>query len=612
MYCEKCGKEIPNGGKFCTACGGAAVEEKVNVSQSNASETKIPENNFSNGGREKKKRKKLWIVLAAVIAVLAALSITAFASPYVNNLLYKTFTPADKYFKHTVKKNVKVLSDGVADMVDILRNSSNSNSAQYSMKATVGDELWNLIPSDEESAKYYNWIKDAEIKGSTTVKDDKISTDAEVLVNDKKLSSVEVAMDLNDEQMYMSAPEIMEKSVRMPLDGSDDIKDMFDGIEAIQKAIPEGKTVSDLIVRYSESVAEEVTEVEKKNDTVKIDGIEQKCTCLEVTVTPKTAKNVLKTVLKQLKGDEEIKKILNDIGDSVGEKFPEDEFEDSISEAIDEINDTDFDFEDVGFYIWVDNNGRIIGFGADEKSIPEFDGEIFIGACKKGDTTASTIRMDMEDGDISFDFSGKSKEEGGKISGDYILEVQGMEILSFKVSDVDVKKQKEGLASGKATISLASGFSNVLEDLLGSYSMNSFVKQLSDIAIEYEVNQDTKEDVTCSFAVLKKNDLLAKISIQAKMTNESDIKIPSDYVDVDDVTDPRELGVTFDNLLNALKDAGAPQEITDALEFVSAQLNGIESDNEIDEDEYGFSDTDFDDEFDDEFEFDEFDLDTAI
>lgn len=572
MVCKNCGREIGNGEKFCPGCGTAV--EQVSQTQdkiSEVSETSEVSENVTK--KPKKGKKKLIAVLAVIVAIAVAFSITAFASPYVNNLLCKTFMSPEKYLAHVVNKSIKNSSDDVSSIIGILKEADMKNiGASYSVKATVGDSVWEMTGMDSDELVYVNWINDVELKGHSIIKDEKMQYDTTVNVNGTDIAGINALMEFDNEMMYMGFPEIMEKTVSMPLDGGDEIKEVFETIETIQSVIPDGKVVNNLLERYSKSAVSQIDKVKKSSDSIEAGGIKEKCTRLTVTINPKTAKNMVTALLKEAKNDNDIEEIVENIMDISGESFSKDDYTDAISQALDNIKDENLDFEDVSFYVYVNNIGEISGIGIDKKCIPDFDGEIFIGNCKKGNTTGTSLRFDVDG--VEVEFSGKAVEEGGKVSGDYTLKSAGMEILSVKVSDQDVAKRKEGLASGTVTISLGDGLASVVNSFGGSSSALAALGDLSDIKLEVSANQDNKTSFDADIAIYNGSELIVKLACSTSIDNDTKISVPSNSIDIDDITDPSELGLKFDTILANLKEAGAPEEITGIIELAIAQTSG--------------------------------------
>ncbi len=575
MFCAKCGKEIGESEKFCSGCG-ASVEEMKNNEP--AGEAGMSDLSFGENVAVKKPKKKGKKLLAAIIAavLVLALGVTAFASPLVNNFLCKTFMSPEKYLRHVTKRTVKSNSENVANITGIMKNSSVASGASYSLKATIGDGVWDLVEkSDSEAAAYLNWIKEAELKGQVALDGEKIQSNNEVVVNGTELAETKMAIDMANEEMYMSLPDIMDKAVRVPIDGASDVNmdEVYDMIEKIQQIVPDEKTANDIIARYADCVVSQIDKVKKSSDTIEAGGIEQKCTKLKVTITPKTAKNIAKSVLTELKNDKDVQKIAESAASAAGEEFSEEDYKDAISSALEAVKNSDPDFEDFSFNVWANNVGEIVALGIDDKCIDGFDGEIFAANLQKGNKVGTVIRADVEN--VSVEFSGSAVQSDGKQNGEYLLKAKGVELLKVSIKDQDVKKMKEGLLSGTVTLQLADGISSILSDLNLSGSELAILGNLSDLKIELSADQQDKNSFTGSVAVYTGEDLFAKFEIGASADSSVKYEKPSDYIDADDMDSagPADLGIHFDKIIENLKDAGAPSQITGALELLTQQLS---------------------------------------
>ncbi|MBO5908718.1 MAG: zinc ribbon domain-containing protein, partial [Clostridia bacterium] len=109
MFCKNCGKEFPEGAKFCDACG-AKLEENTEVTEQavteelketvadtpEAIEEKVAEAPVEDEPApvaEAPKKKGLGKLIIAISAIVAVLGVTVFASfPYVKNFVEKTFS----------------------------------------------------------------------------------------------------------------------------------------------------------------------------------------------------------------------------------------------------------------------------------------------------------------------------------------------------------------------------------------------------------------------------------------------------------------------------------------------------------------------------------------
>ena len=578
MFCAKCGKEIGESEKFCSGCGASVEEMKNNEPTGEVGTSDLPLAEESMPQEEKKPKKKGKKFLAAIIAavLVLALGVTAFASPLVNNFLCKTFMSPEKYLRHVTKRTVKSNSENISNFTEIMKNSSVASGASYSLKATIGDSVWDLVEkSDSEAAAYLNWIKEAELKGQVALDGEKIQSNNAVVVNGTELAETKMAIDIANEEMYMSLPGIMDKAVRVPIDGASDVntREVFDMIEKIQQIVPDEKTANDIIARYTDCVVSQIDKVKKSSDTIEAGGIEQKCTKLKVTITPKTAKNIAKSVLTELKNDKAVRKIVLDAANAAGESISEDDYKDAITSALETIKNSDPDFEDFSFNVWANNVGEIVALGIDKDCIEGFDGEIFAANLQKGNKIGTVIRADVEN--VSAEFSGSAVQSGGKQNGEYMLKAKGVELLKVSIKDQDIKKIEKGLLSGTVTLQLADGISSILSDLNLSSSELAVLGNLSDLKLELTADQQDKNSFTGSLAVYKGDDLFAKLEVGTNADNSVKYEEPSDYIDADDMNSasPADLGIHFDKIIANLKDAGAPSQITGALELLTKQMS---------------------------------------
>lgn len=156
-----------------------------------------------------------------------------------------------------------------------------------------------------------------------------------------------------------------------------------------------------------------------------------------------------------------------------------------------------------------------------------------------------------------------------------MLKAKGVELLKVSIKDQDIKKIEKGLLSGTVTLQLADGISSILSDLNLSSSELAVLGNLSDLKLELTADQQDKNSFTGSLAVYKGDDLFAKLEVGTNADNSVKYEEPSDYIDADDMNSasPADLGIHFDKIIANLKDAGAPSQITGALELLTKQMS---------------------------------------
>lgn len=76
MFCVKCGKQIPDDAKFCTACSQAVIIAPEPKTDSGSQQPTVPQYTSEPGPKKKKSRKKFFII--GTIFAVCVIAIGAF------------------------------------------------------------------------------------------------------------------------------------------------------------------------------------------------------------------------------------------------------------------------------------------------------------------------------------------------------------------------------------------------------------------------------------------------------------------------------------------------------------------------------------------------------
>ena len=348
----------------------------------------------------------------------------------------------------------------------------------------------------------------------------------------------------------------------------------------MQKALPGEKEVNKLIDKYVEIAIKQLNHVKKSSDTIKVEGVEQKCTAIEFTVTREDFMNIVLAASEALLEDEEIKDIvitfLNFLNDEELLKIDAEEtydelmneleaFVDKGKESMEDMDSEQLDAEMIVITDYVNGSHEIIGrdFVVNGQKLVSY------ATVHSGKEFASELNLSVAS------ISGKGTEKGGKKTGTFEINYGGMTVCDVEVTDFDTDDLDDGLLNGSFLIipnkqlittalgSQAQAYSSILNDFDG---------------IEFKFDS-SKKSGTVVMNVLYKGETFAGLVTTGKETDSDKVDVPSDG-DLVDVTDSDELAeyledLDFDKLVDALKDAGVPDELTSYLEY--AIQNGFRS-----------------------------------
>ncbi len=599
MFCDKCGKPMDENMKVCTNCGAentyAEAASAENVATPDTGNSAVPESDanvektIAPGGEEppkpKKKKGKKKALVAAIIAVVlvAAVAISAFASPFVGNLLAKTFLPADKYLGYVIKNSTGAVAEGFSANRAVLKEATSlmtkSQRSEGDIELTAGDGLKTLL--EDGTGMDMSWVSSVGI-GMEVATDggDLYGVKGNVRLNGTEITKADVAMDLDAGMVYVSLPDISDKAVgtELPyyytymLDEQDAVMDVLD---RLVDAIPDEKVLKKMLGRYAEQVVLQIKDVEKNSEELTAGEVTQSVTVLTADISEKTLIDIAMAVCEEAKDDEEIENIIRDVAEI--EEFGLDadevyeEFKDAIDDFLEESEEYDADRETIfALKFWVNSNGIIIGCGVETD-----DTEVEFYTLEKGKNFGTVLKVETEN--ESFIFEGGGKSEGGKQNATYAAKLDGKELLTVKISDIDDGKLQKSLLDG--TVSLVPG-----EGLLDGMDYE-LADVLRGARLDLVFRQETASDAEMEIAAYTDNELFASLKIIAKQDDNGKVDLPATYVNADNEGQMEAwlADADFQVIVDRLRAAGLPGELADLLEvFTNPGVEVQEEDAVVD------------------------------
>lgn len=563
MYCNNCGKEMPDGDLFCQHCG-AKIDETTPLEQ--------PQNEVTPPKKSPKKLgKKLWVPIVSVVGVLAVTVGAAFAHPVGRNFLTKLVMSPEKYFEHSLTKNAKSFTDDLYASINSFKEMSfQEGGAEGEMKLEFGEGFKDLVESTAGSeAEYITWIDSLGADFDVAASRKGVSGDIVYKINDNKITTVELDADaenfvayyrfpdINDEALMVDFGEIFEKAgmgaLLQIIEGLSGEVDKFFGL------IPEQKVTEDIFVRYAKVIAGEIKDVEEESEKIEIEGVSQKCTVLTAEIDGEVLLAMAKSVLVELKDDEDVEGVVKDFMKAydIDESYYDD-FIDQIDGTLDEFPDEIEENISFDVKLYVNNKGEIVGFGFEVQGA-----ELSYITLQKGDKKAIEFKVEGPGANISF--AGVEEENGGKVSGDYALKANSMELIKIKTSDIDMNKAKMGQFTGKVTITAGSGLSTLVNMAggMGGSDVKKAIDIISGIKLELAAT-----DTTAKMSVYSNDKMFISLNVEATRNNNTKLTIPSSYVEVTSTADMESWlsGCSIDGLLDNLRDADLPGELASELE----------------------------------------------
>lgn len=618
MFCSKCGSEVDESVKFCPKCGALlqsaietaqeAVPETVQEETKEAAESaddakagqaKETVTEAAAGAADKGKKKVIIWAAAAAAAVLLLLII-----PNLGNFYYSKLASPQKYFAHVAKRELdECASNFAAIYKNTVKNLNPFDSgAEFDVSFELGRKAADLLEIVGDLAGVdVSEIKKLQISGDYNINKDKVRAEVETYLNKDSIISADVIFDDAAGNAYLLIPELSSQyigaeEIASPytLPGSliyagfggygsldeDDAKELYQTIDDALGALPRDGKIESIIKKYGHLIAENIGEVKKKTGkTLKVKGITQNCTLLEVTLDEDTLEDIKEKILSEIERDKDIKEIIagfskiNAFGEIDEDEMIE-EIYNSVEYVIDdliyEVNRTQD--EELVLKLYVDNGCNIIGVET-EIEYGYYTDSFKFESVKKGSKVAYNLDIDEE-----YTLSGSGKKSGDKITAEFSLEDgEGNEYAVVSTKNWDIKKMKKGEISGVFTIKpgkalTAMPTSGLLYELpreirsalggLGNLNLKNTALEL-----DIESGFDKAEfDATLFY----KDEVFFSAGFYFKNIGSSKISIPQKAVIVEDLDDLEDWAetVNWDKFLKKLAKTAIPDEVIDILEDV--------------------------------------------
>lgn len=585
MFCEKCGTQLQDGEKFCPNCG-TPVQSVANLSGGPQSQP------VSDGKKSKKKSKKKLFAAIGAVAAVAVVGVVAFAFELpsrISELAHRTFSSSEDYYQHVEKNNIKGVANSVGsvyqsvvlDSKDFFETTSNST-----ITLTLGDGISDFFKLAEDMiGEDLSWLKSISSSSSVTINGNQFSLDLSTSLNKNKLLSLVMAFDLDEGDLFLKIPELSSTYLGVDLETAmgisiDDVVDAWEDFRHeytdVIEALPSQDRIEKLISKYIAVATACVDDVNKKSATLKVEGVSQKCTALEVEVTPYLIVDMLEAILDEAKRDSELENLVVDIVDALGDVLGVDgddvykNFLDELESLCDELNDSlrDVDDNDVLLLtLYVDNKGGIIGRTL-EMEDDYSTVEIAMLMTESGGEFGYELSMYVDNGWSAADIAvlGSGKKSGDKISGEFVLSNNDEDILVVTTEDLDTKSLKAGRLNGKFSVSLTSDSAYMLAREMGLSYIASVLEDLR-LNISGKASENSFE---CTIGVAYHKKDMISVTVAADSQKASSVKIPKskEVIFVENERDLEDWVDTIDwkKFFSGLEKTDLPDFILDPLE----------------------------------------------
>lgn len=543
-------------------------------------------------GKKKKLNKKLLIgIIAALVAVVAVVvtlviinnkddaTMTQKLEDKLEDIERDKFDSSEEYFAQVESA---YLSTAVSHLFGKVKDSASqadlangeineSTGGEMTLHVLLGEELRTMIGS-ASGMDDTDWLSDVMIGAEYDMKGEFIRMAMTAGLAKDEILTAEILMNISDYMMYISLPDLSKESLEIDLDEmtGGEISAMAESdemelINEILAVLPEEDEMDEMLQRYLIVALSCVKNIEESSETIEVNGIEQECTVLTLTIDQATLFDMMLAIMTEAKDDDELIEMVEEIADILGEDLDMESF---LEEGIDyytELADsveTESGMEIISWTDYVDDSNHVIGRTVE---IPLEDG-ISVSYLTATDGNDFAYTADIA-GFVAINGTGTTDD--GKINADYTVSVANipvvgsLDVLNIEAVDVDEKEYENGYVYGTVILTVNEDVLSVLSQYSDQLGIPAYVLELLnnyDISIELE----TKEDY-CGISLMLDGELFLGITAEYKSTNASGLKEPSKTVDIEDAQDWVE-SFDFDELIKNLEKAGVPDELVELVE----------------------------------------------
>lgn len=474
------------------------------------------------------KNKKLIAVIGIIAACLIVIGAAGAmnARRIANTFKEKTSSP-EEYYRYVEEKNrdasLKQMDTSYGNYRDAATKQNDTQKITYQIE--LGDTLKAL-------ASGYG-VESATIETTSKMQDSVLTNHTVLQLNGKDAANMNTYLDYSSKEGFIQIPEVTNSyldltSTLQEAASSIPMSNLYLTSADMEKYLPEADKIDKLITTYSDIILKNIKKVERSQETITAGEISQECTKLAVTCDGEDVKKICKEILEELKEDNVVKEIIENIDASAY-----DSFQTQITDALAELETEEPDDSKLEMNVYVDGNAQIVG-----RTMVLTSGEesFEINALQPCKDSKSGYSLEIaSDGVQYFVVTGNMEEKDGKWSGDFTVSLDESlnpgdgsvlsmtDLIKISVLDMDQKAmEKDG-------------------SLKGSIELSS--EQIPAVAgYKLRIDMDnSKDQFNNKVAVLVGSDVFATIQIASGEAEDPGVTRPEDGAVTYDMSNEVEL-----------------------------------------------------------------------
>ena len=333
----------------------------------------------------------------------------------------------------------------------------------------------------------FSWLNTVTMDMTEIIKDGKEAINADILLNDAPVGTMNICMDLANMTEYFQIPELSQNYMAIPLIPSmeetiadetgamseEDIAAYQAYMEEYQASmetylkivsdmttvLPDTKTLSTLLDRYGNILIENFGDETVTEEALSVEGVSEDCTVYEEILTEQEVLSILREVLTTAKEDRELKGLLDMWSETGGGEDlyaqlvagADSALADLPEEGSEEINPEAAMFNSK---IWTNAEGKIVGreFGFTDETGTESYPLISWKNPSADGNSALYFELWLDTSSITLTGSGQSGDQG--LTGEYVLAFDGVKTVGIGVNNLKSDTEAPGYMNGSFNFSL--------------------------------------------------------------------------------------------------------------------------------------------------------------
>lgn len=333
----------------------------------------------------------------------------------------------------------------------------------------------------------FSWLNTVTMDMTEIIKDGKEAINADILLNDAPVGTMNICMDLANMTEYFQIPELSQNYMAIPLIPSmeetiadetgamseEDIAAYQAYMEEYQASmetylkivsdmttvLPDTKTLSTLLDRYGNILIENFGDETVTEEALSVEGVSEDCTVYEEILTEQEVLSILREVLTTAKEDQELKGLLDMWSETGGGEDlyaqlvagADSALADLPEEGSEEINPEAAMFNSK---IWTNAEGKIVGreFGFTDETGTESYPLISWKNPSADGNSALYFELWLDTSSITLTGSGQSGDQG--LTGEYVLAFDGVKTVGIGVNNLKSDTKAPGYMNGSFNFSL--------------------------------------------------------------------------------------------------------------------------------------------------------------